>query len=248
MPPRAAGAYTHTPMATKQVTLELTARNEIGSRPSRRLRADDHIPAVLYGQQVDPVAVTVERRSLRAALTTDAGLNALITLKVGDREQLGMVREVQQDPVKNRVLHVDFLAIDTEHELRVDVPIITEGEAEAVDNVEGGTIDQTLHSLSVLSKPLSIPNDIRVDISNMEIGDTIRVGDLILPDGVTANIDADEPVAVAKIVTVEVPEPVAEEELLEGEEGEAVEGEEGEGEATEGEEASAEGGEGADEG
>lgn len=233
------------------VTLQLTAGRQTGSRESRRLRADDHVPGVLYGQNFDPVAVTVERRELRSALTTEAGLNAVLILHLGDREQLALVRALQQDPVKKRVLHVDFLAVDPDQKLLVDVPVITVGESEMVNNAEGGTVDQVLHSLSVLAKPHEIPNEITVDISGMDIGDTIRVEDLQLPGDVTADADPDEAVAVARIVTIEVPEPEeVEEELLEGEEGELVEGEEaeGEGEGAEGAAEGGEGGEGADEG
>lgn len=231
------------------VTLQLTAGRRTGSRESRRLRGQDHVPGVLYGQNFDPVAVTVERRELRSALTTDAGLNAVLILHLGDREQLGLVRSLQQDPVKKRVLHVDFLAVDPDQKLRVDVPVITVGESEKVNNAEGGTIDQVLHTLSVLAKPHEIPNDVTVDISEMDIGDTIRVGDIRLPGDVTADADPDDAVAVAKIVTIEVPEPAeeVEGELVEGEEGDLVPAEEAEGEG-EGAEAVAEGDEGADEG
>lgn len=216
------------------VDMKLTPGRETGTRPSRRLRAEDHIPGVLYGEGFDPVSITVERRELRAALTTDAGLNALLNLQLGEREQLALVRELQQDPVKHKVIHVDFLAVDADKPLRVDVPVHTVGESELVNNAEGGTIDQVLHSITVLAKPHEIPNELTVDVSSMDIGDSIRVGDLDLPGEVTTDVDPEEPVAVAKIVTVEVPEPT------EGEEAEGAEGEEAEGAGDE--EASEDGG------
>lgn len=224
-----------------QFTLELETGRATGSGPARRLRVEDRIPGVLYGEGVEPTSVTVGRRDLRAALHTEAGMNALLTLKLSDGgEQLALIRELQRDPVKRKVLHVDFLAIDRNKPIRVDVPVVTVGESEKVQQAEGGTIDQLAFTLHVLSLPNAIPNEITVDVSEMDIGDTIRIGDLQLPEGVTTDVDPEEPVVSAKIVQEVVlePEPVegeeAEGEEAEGEGAEAAADGEGEGDAAEG--------------
>jgi large subunit ribosomal protein L25 len=197
-----------------------------GSRASGRLRAAGKVPGVVYGHGADPVAVAVEWRDLRHALTTDAGLNALIDLDIAGEHQLTIVKELQRDPVRRSVIHVDFLRISRDEEITVDVPIELEGEAEAVVREEGN-VDQVLHTLTISAKPGAIPNELTVDISALQIGDTVRVSDLVLPAGVTTDVDAEDIVVVAHGAA-----PVEEEVVEEGE----------------GEEATAEGGDGAEAG
>ncbi|CAN5528060.1 50S ribosomal protein L25 [soil metagenome] len=189
------------------ITLTAETGRPIGSRPSNRLRADGKVPAVVYGQGSDPTPIAVEWRALRQALTTDAGLNALITLQIDGASHLTIVKEMQRDRVRRSVSHVDFIIINPDEAIVVDVPIVFEGDAEQVTR-EDGMVDHVLFSLTVLAKPDSIPNELRVDVSNMTIGDSIRVGDLNLPAGVTTEVDAEEPVATAQITraTIEVAE------------------------------------------
>jgi large subunit ribosomal protein L25 len=189
------------------VTLTAETGRALGSRSSRRLLRDGKVPAVVYGLDRDTVAVAVEWPSLRAALTTDAGLNALITLDVDGHEDLTIVKDLQRDPVRREVVHVDFLRVSRDVEIEVEVPIVLEGHAEKVER-EDGTVSHLLFTLSVYAKPGAIPNELTVDVSDMELHDSIRVGDLTLPSGVRTEVDEDEVIVSAQISreTIEVAE------------------------------------------
>jgi large subunit ribosomal protein L25 len=195
-----------------------------GSPAARRLRSAGKIPAVLYGRGAEPAAIAVDWRALRGAITTDKGLNALLTLDVGGKRTKAIVKEVQRHPVRRDVLHVDFLAVDVDKPIATDVPIVLEGEAVYVIR-EQGVVEQALNAIVVHAKPDAIPGHLSVDVSDLEIGQTITVADLVLPDGVTTEVDPDETLVTAKLTSLAL----AEEEEAEVEEGEeGAEGAEGE--------------------
>ena len=173
-----------------------TRKSKGGSRAAGRLRAEDMIPAVVYGRGSDARSVSVTRRALRQVLTGDAGMNALINLDIEGDTLLAIVRDVQRDPVRNNVTHVDFILVSRDEDVTVEVPIVLEGEAAEVLRHDG-TIDQQLFTLTVQAKPGSIPNELTVDISGLDVGDTIRVGDLSLPAGSATEVDPEEAVVVA---------------------------------------------------
>lgn len=218
---------------TNQVALSATTNRLQGSRENRRLRRTGQLPGVVYGLGGEAQSLAVNYREARAALTTDAGLNAILNLDVDGDQQLCIVKEVQRHPVRDEVIHVDFLRVDPNVAVEVDVPIILVGEAREVAN-ENGMVDQSLFSMSVLAKPMSIPNELEVDISSLTVGDSIRVGDVDLPDGVTAATDPEEAVAVG-VVTRSTLEAIAAEEaaqaaaLLDGDEGAAAPADDGDG-------------------
>ena len=211
-----------------EVTLAATSRpTQGGSRAATRLRAQDLIPAVVYGRGSDARPVTVARRELRHALTGDAGMNALISLDVEGESLLTIVRDVQRHPVRNTVTHVDFILVSRDEAVTVDVPVVLAGDAVEVHRGDG-VVEQQLFTLTVHAKPGAIPNEISVDVAEMTVGDTIRVGDLELPSGVTTDVDVEEPVVVATYnlaaAEVEAADAEAAEEAAEGEptaEGEA---------------------------
>jgi large subunit ribosomal protein L25 len=220
------------------ITLVAETGRTTGSAASRRLRANGKVPAVLYGRGADPVSLTVDWRELRSALTTDKGLNALLTLKVGSKKTTALVKDLQRHPVRRDVLHVDFLSVDVDVVISTDVPIVLEGEATLVIR-EQGVVDQVMNAIVIQAKPDDIPGSLSVDVSELEIGHTITVADLELPPGVATEVDPDETVVTAQLTSLA---------LAEEEEGEGEEGEEGvEGEAAEGEAAEGEGGAAADE-
>lgn len=223
-----------------EITLAAETGRPTGSRASGRLRAQGKIPGVVYGLGKDPVPVAVNWRELRQALTGEAGLNALIDLQVDGGTELVMVKELQRHPVRREVLHVDFLRVDPEAEVTVEVPIILVGEARQVV-AEGGAVEQVLHSLTVHAKPQAIPNELQLDVSELTMGQTLRVGDLQLPAGVSAAIDPEEPV----VATVAGSQEAAAEAEAEAGEGEAAaEGGEAAGGAEAGGEPESSGGEG----
>ena len=204
-----------------------------GSRPAGRLRAEGKIPAIVYGHGTAPVSIAIEGRDLRAALTTEAGLNALMTVQLDGNEHLVMARDVQRDPVKHKVIHVDFQIVRRDEVMTVEVPVTLVGEATEVHR-EDGVVAQELFSLTVNATPANIPNSIEIDISELKVGDAIRVADITLPTGATTEVDPEAAIVVGQPPqVVEEPEPeVAEgEELPEGAEGEAAAEGEGGGEA-----------------
>ena len=202
-----------------------------GSAAARRLRTAGKVPGTLYGHGIEPVDVAVGSRELRAALTSDSGLNALISLDVAGQKHLAMARQLQRHPVRRSIDHVDFVVVRRDEVISAEVPVHLVGEAEAVERADG-MVEQSLFSLTVHAKPGDIPNAIEVDISGLTIGDSIRVEDLKLPGGVTTDVDPEETVVSGASTRAAV----------EGEEEEAASAE---GEAAADEEASAAG---ADEG
>jgi large subunit ribosomal protein L25 len=179
-----------------EITLKATTGRALGSGPSKRLRVEGKVPGVVYGLDADPIAVTVEWRSLREALTTEAGLNALIDLEVDGAVALTIVKELQRHPIRGNVLHIDFLRVSADAEITVDVPIVLEGEAKAVAS-DNGVIDHVLTALAINAKPADIPNEIVIDISALTVGDAIRVADIALPAGVTTDLDPEDAVVMA---------------------------------------------------
>jgi large subunit ribosomal protein L25 len=215
-----------------EVTLTAEPRTTGGTRPSRRLRREGRIPAVVYGRGGDPTPVTVGYRDLRAALTTEAGLNAILNLQVDGETVLAIVKEIQRHPVRNDVAHVDFIRISRDVAVTVEVPVVLEGEATQVLQHDG-TVEQVLHTLTVSAKPGSIPNEITVDVTGLDIGESIRVGDLSLPSGATTEVDPEEPIVIAQVSQAAIEAEALEAEAAEA--AEAAEGAEGEPPAAEGE-------------
>ena len=181
-----------------QIALKAATGRELGSSASRRLRRDGKIPAVVYGLESEPVAVAVDYSEARVALSTDAGLNALLSLEIDGNHEVCVVKDLQRHVVRDEVTHIDFLRVDPNAEIEVEVPIVLTGEARAVANVSG-MVDQAMFAMNISTKPTSIPNEIEVDISAMEVGDTIRVDMVALPAGVTAVDDPEAAVATAMV-------------------------------------------------
>jgi large subunit ribosomal protein L25 len=210
-----------------EIVLTAETGRPLGSAACRRLRAEGKVPAVVYGTGFDPTPVAVDWRSLRQALTTDMGLNAVITLDVAGDQQMTIVKDLQRHPVRRDVLHVDFLVVERDKPVVADVPIVLEGEPEKVLR-ERGVVAQELHALTIHAKPDAIPAQLTVDITELEIGDTITVADLVLPAGVTTDVDLEQAVVSAQVTREAVAADAAEAAEGEGEEGEG-EGAEGEG-------------------
>jgi large subunit ribosomal protein L25 len=207
-----------------EIVLAAETGRPTGSAASRRLRAEGKVPAVLYGSGVDAQSLTVSWRDLRAALTTEKGLNAVITLQVDGDDHMTIVKDLQRHPVRRDVLHVDFLAVSRDVAVQAEVPIVLEGEPTKVLQ-ERGVVEQMLHALTIMAKPDSITGSLTLDISDLEVGVTMTVGELTLPAGVTTDVEDDTPIATAQVTRAVEAETAA----AEGEE-EGAEGEEGAGE------------------
>jgi large subunit ribosomal protein L25 len=213
--------------------LKATKRDGMGKGPSRRLRAAGQVPGTVYGHGMDPVSVAVDARELYHTLHTEAGQNVLIDLQVGSKHQLTLPREIQRDHIKGRFVHVDFLAVRRDEVLHVDVPVQLVGESHGVK--EGGVVEHHAWEVRVECLPADVPEAIEADITNLGIGDSLRVADLVAPPGATITSNPED--LVVSVITppvLRVEEEV--EELAEGEEAPeaAAEGEgEGEGAAPE---------------
>lgn len=196
-----------------------------GSASSRRLRAEGRVPAVVYGHGTAATSVSVDGRELRLALSGEAGLNQLLNLKIGSDSQLALARAIQRHPVRHTVLHVDFQIVRRDEVISAEVPIILHGEAKEVEK-EKGIVEQLINALTVKATPAAIPPSFELDISGLDIGDSIRVSDITLPSGVITEVNPEDIVVLASVTRAAIEE---EEEPAEGEaaEGEGAEGAEG---------------------
>jgi large subunit ribosomal protein L25 len=185
-----------------ELTLVAEAGRVTGSSESRRLRAAGRIPAVVYGHGMDGISVSVDGRDLRHALSGQSGTNQLLELKIGSDSHLALARVLQRHPVRHTVVHVDFQIVRRDEVVSAEVPIVLIGEAKTVEQ-ERGLVEQPLTSLTVNATPAAIPNSIEVDISDLKVGEGIRVGDLKLPPGATTDVHEDEIVVMASISRVE---------------------------------------------
>lgn len=179
-----------------QTTLVASTGRETGSPASRRLRATDQIPGVLYGQGMTPVSVAVARRDLRIALSGPAGFNTVLQLQVDGKVYPAVIKDVQRHPVKRNVSHIDFLQVNMSETITVSVPLHITGEAKAV-LADGGLVDPSVDSIEVECTPGNMPNEFTVDISAMVPGDVIRLSSLTMPAGVVALGDPDMAIVTA---------------------------------------------------
>jgi large subunit ribosomal protein L25 len=235
-------------VATERVKLKVQARESRGSGASRRLRAEGLIPGVLYGDGEAAHPFSIEERELRRALTGDHGLHAILDVVLEGQQKAhhAVVKDYQLDPVRARLLHIDL------HEVRLDqaiqTQVVVELTGEAAGQKEGGVLSQINREVRVEALPMEVPDHLELDVSAMVIGDSLRLTDLRIPDGVKLLDDPETVLATVSPPTkIEEPEP----EEVEGEEdveGEAPEGEQAEGaeegaepEAAAGEEQNSEG-------
>jgi large subunit ribosomal protein L25 len=216
-------------------------REDTGKGVARKLRAAGRVPAVLYGQGVDATPLTVDARELLHLLHSGAGANTLVDLVVDGEEHLAIPREIQRDHIHARFIHVDFLAVSRTQTITVTVPVVEFGEAVGIK--EGGVVEHHLRELQVECLPQDVPDQIDIDITDIELGGMVHVRDIVVPAGVTVLTNEED--AVLSIITpailrIEADLSVPGEEGVEvapaeGEEPEAVEGEEGAVEPVEGE-------------
>lgn len=209
----------------EQVSLRAERREAAGTGPARRLRDEGDVPAVLYGRGLDSTPLRVSRRELYSALHTEAGTNALINLEVGSDKYLTIARELQRHPVRGEILHLDFINISLDEKITADVHIEYVGEPVGVE--EGGVVETIRNMVMVSALPMEIPSGVQIDISHLDVNDTLTAAQLPEIEGVEYLIEEDAP-----LVTVVIPrvfeEPELEEAILLDEEGMPVLDEEGE--------------------
>ena len=168
-------------------TLHLSAepREKVGKGASRVLRRAGRTPAVVYGDNQTPVAVHLEEKALRKALSTGHFLNSIVELTIdGGAVIRTLPKDVAFHPVSDRPVHVDFLRVSATHAVHVKVPVRFINEDASPGIKKGGVLNIVAHELEVLSIPEAIPTDIPVDLTGLDIGDSIHMHNLTLPDGV----------------------------------------------------------------
>jgi large subunit ribosomal protein L25 len=197
----------------------------LGSSESRRLRKQGLIPGVLYGRE-EPVSIAIPERDLRSALTTRGGLNAVLDVVVeGGKTHSSVLKEYQQDPVRGHITHVDLQEVRLDQPIHATVPLTLHGEPAGVK--EGGVLAQGVNELNVEALPMEVPEHLEADVSELQIGDTLRLSSLKPPEGVTLLDDLEETVLATVTAPIREEELAPAVEVAEGEEGAeaAVEGE-----------------------
>lgn len=190
--------------------LDLTAqsRTSEGTASVKRLRKAGSIPAVVYGRKTPAANVQVDSKTFTKILHSSASDNILVSLKLDSGEQLALVQEVQHDHLKGGILHVDFHAIAFDEEIHAEVPVDIVGEAAGLKF--GGLVEAIHHSLEVRCLPKDLPERISVDVSHLNVGNAIHVGEIKLPEGVRAKLAGDVVVIMCVEPKVEAePEPSA---------------------------------------
>jgi len=167
----------------EQRVLAIEARDKVGKGVSRRLRSSGLVPAVVYGKGIEPVAVSIDKKELAAAIAGEGGINHLITLKGGgDLDgKIVIVADLTRDALKGQPIHVDLHKINLEEKVKVKVPVSLKGSAIGVK--EGGLLDFHMHVLEIECLPAQIPEHIDVDITNLKIGGSLHVSDVQIPAG-----------------------------------------------------------------
>jgi large subunit ribosomal protein L25 len=191
----------------KQAKLTAERRTAIGRSAVRKLKASGSVPAVMYGSKDKPEALQVSKRDINALLSHAAGENILVELEIGGKSRLALVQEVQHAPLGGAVLHVDFHAVSQDEVIQAEVPLEPTGIANGVKNM-GGLLEQNLRTLAIECLPRDLPDVLRVDVSELNIGDSIHVREIQLPTGVSTRIQPELTVFSVLAPTVEE-EPVA---------------------------------------
>jgi large subunit ribosomal protein L25 len=203
-------------------TLDVEDRSERGTRATKRLRREGYVPGVVYGgKDGDCTSFKVNALTLRHVLVDGS---ALIDLKVGGKTRPVIVKDQQQHPVRDELLHIDLLEVRLDETIQTQVNVHLEGAEEAPGIKEGGVLEHITHQLNIEALPTDIPDAIHVDVSGLEIAATMKLSEISAPQGVTFLDDPEETIIATVVVPTEVEEPEIEEEtVLVGEDGEPLE-------------------------
>ena len=194
-------------MAT--VNLSATARTDRGKGAARKLRSSGQVPAVIYGSARDAQSLAINEKDLDRLLGTIAAESTVIELGVdGGRPTKTLIREIQRHPFKRQILHVDFQELVAGEKVTVNIPLVLVGTPESV-RAGDAIMDQVLRELEIEVDPSNIPNHIDVDVSGLELGHSLHVSDVKLPEGVTVMDDPETTIVVLSIPRAVVETPAA---------------------------------------
>ena len=184
---------------SEQLTLPAEARQRAGKGASRALRRDGRVPAVIYGDKKDPVAVHVEEKLLAKMLSSGHFMNTVVMIDAGGEAHRTLPKDVQFHPVTSRPIHVDFLRIGEHSQVAVNVPVRFEDEEDSPGIKRGGVLNVVRHELELVCEASQIPDEIHVSLAGLDIGDSIHISAVSLPEGSRSAID-DRDFTVATIV------------------------------------------------
>jgi large subunit ribosomal protein L25 len=210
-------------MAGDRIKLKVQAREDLGSAEARRLRAQGFIPGVIYGEGKQADAFVIAERDLRQALTGEHGTHAILDVVVGDdggKMRHAVLKDYQLHPTARRLLHVDLHEVRLDRAIQAQVGVELVGEPEGV--TMGGVLTQVTREVNVEALPMEVPDRLELDVSALTIGESLRVADLVVPEGVRILDDPDGVLASVAQPRVEE-EPEVEEEVLLDEEGQPIE-------------------------
>ena len=196
-------------MANDVSTLAAKTREKSGKGPARQLRFKGLIPAVCYGPYDKPLHVAVDPEAIKKAIATPHKFNTVIKLQIDGDTRTVLFKSYEKDPVDGHVLHADFLEVRMDQDVVVNVPVILIGKPEGV--TAGGILQQVARTLPVLAKPADIPEKIEVDVSALQIAESLHVKDVKLPAGVKLKVKGDQTIAVVNVPEKEeeAPKPAA---------------------------------------
>ena len=202
-----------------QAKLEVQQRNTFGKQSARDLRKEGGVPAVLYGRAQDAVSIQIDARTFRQFLRT-YGENVIINMEIGNgNTETVIIKEIQRHPVeKQKLIHADFIRISLDEPVTSPVPVVLEGTPQGIQ--EGGVLEFPLRQITIHCLPMQMPTDISIDVSELDIGDSIHVSDLSLDEEIEILDDLERTIA-----TVSQPRVQLEEETTEAEDGEGEEAE-----------------------
>ncbi len=196
----------------KEIVVDVKSRESLGKNPSRRLRHQGLIPAIVYGAKKDPVPVVVDPKKILEIIHSESGVNTIFQLGLAEKEARRhvMIKEYQVDPVKGNLIHADFVRIRMDEVIEVDVPVQVTGEAAGV-KLDGGILDHVTRQVRVSCLPVDIPEHVTIDVTPLKIGDALRVSDLPKSDRYRILSDPDQTlVVVSPPAKEEVVAPAAE--------------------------------------
>jgi large subunit ribosomal protein L25 len=184
---------------SEQLTRPAEARDRAGKGASRALRREGRVPAVVYGQKQEPLSIHVEEKLLRKMMSTGHFMNSVVMIDVGGTPNRTLPKSVDFHPVTSRPIHVDFLRISEHTKVTVAVPVRFDNEEASPGLKRGGVLNVVQHELELVCDAAHIPNEIHIPLDGLEIGDSIHISQVKLPQGSTPAID-DRDFTVATIV------------------------------------------------
>jgi len=196
---------------SEQLTLPAETRDRAGKGASRALRRDGRVPAVVYGEKKEPLAIHVEEKLLHKMLRTGHFMNSVVMIDVGGKAHRTLPKAVDFHPVSSRPIHVDFLRIGEHTKVTVAIPVRFDNEAASPGLKRGGVLNVVQHEIELVCDAASIPDELHVDLTGLDIGDAIHISNIKLPDGVVPAID-DRDFTVATVVAPSAMKSEAEEE------------------------------------